>query len=162
MLDIIIETASTFGEVIAVAVTGFSAWVGYKQLQKRPEQKPATEDIPLQNDLNPNEIKYLSSLIVFESDNQRTTLRANKDSLESHLFDARPNKESSIQWRIPANEVRQIFQEKDFDVNPGYKIKTGTFRIGERRNLLYSKLLFPEPNLFKQKLSALLSSFDDL
>ncbi len=66
MLDIIIETASTFGEVIAVAVTGFSAWVGYKQLQKRPEQKSTTEHIPLHHNLNSNETKCLSSLIVFE------------------------------------------------------------------------------------------------
>ncbi len=162
MLDIIIETASTFGEVIAVAVTGFSAWVGYKQLQKRPEQKSTTEHIPLHHNLNSNETKCLSSLIVFESDNQRTTLKANEDSLECHLFDARPNKESSIQWRISATEVCKIFQTKDFDVNPGYKIKTGTFRIGKRRNWLYSKLLFPEANLLKRKLSTLLGSFDDL
>ncbi len=30
-------------------------------------------------------------------------------------------------------------------MNPGYKVRTGTFTLGPRRNWLYSKVLFPEP-----------------
>jgi len=162
MLNLVIQVASASGEIIAVAVTGFSAWVGYKQLQKKPEQVDMSTTSPsAQNEPEMDPGVVFDSLVVFESDTQRTTLRVTSDSLECYLFDSRPEKNSSVQWRLSAEKAKEILNSNDFGVSSGYKIKTGTFRIGERRKWLYSKMLFPEPKMLEKRIRVLLSRFHD-
>ncbi|KAF7766379.1 hypothetical protein PUND_a2196 [Pseudoalteromonas undina] len=43
-------------------------------------------------------------------------------------------------------------------MNPGYKARTGTFTIGPRRNWLYTKSLFPEPDYLETVVKKLLEN----
>ncbi|MEP2027924.1 MAG: hypothetical protein ABJI96_04335 [Paracoccaceae bacterium] len=52
-------------------------------------------------------------------------------------------------WKI---RNQRIIDESDFDVTPGYKVQTGLFRSGKRRNWLYSKKLFPDPGYLRVEL----------
>ena len=48
-------------------------------------------------------------------------------------------------WTITYGEAARILENHDYGVNPGFKLSSGLFFIGHRRNWLYSKKLFPQP-----------------
>ncbi|TVT45117.1 MAG: hypothetical protein FHP94_19335 [Denitromonas halophila] len=160
MLDTALEIASRFGEVIAVSVTAFSSWVAYKQIKKQPEQKESPDSARIERPTEPKEPEHhTKQLVVFSTENQKTTLIATTRALECHLFDSRPSKHSGVQWRISSEDAKKIAKTEDYDVHTGYKPKSGTFRIGNKANWLYSKSIFPEPDDLRQKLVVLLNSF---
>ena len=56
---------------------------------------------------------------------------------------------------FPASTANQTIY-----VNPSYKPTTGTFSIGKRKNWLYSKRLYPDPNYLKTELKGLLQKLN--
>ena len=97
-----------------------------------------------------------NQIMVFQTLDQRTILKATGNGIECYLFDARDGKSSGLQWKISKEQVSFILSDKNYDVVSGLKPKTGLFSIGIQKDLPYSKVLFPKPELLETALTILL------
>lgn len=132
-----ISALSTLG---ATVIAGFMAFFAYKQYLQPPTQEVEPD---LAKDDAAEAVK--SQLVVFETSKQRTRLNVSPGGLECWLLNKRTD-EDKHQWTIGKTEIQRIINDRDFEVTPGYKAQTGLFKLGKRRNWLYSKKLFPEPD----------------
>lgn len=147
------EVINTIAQVVMAVTAVIMAYLAYKTYLKSPEQEDEPDDASLKIELE-YDSKLLSQM-VFATSKQKTTLKVTEQGLECHLKDTRPNR-GGLQWTIGPNEASIILQNSNFYVNPGYKSRTGRFNIGIRRNWLYSKKLFPEPDYLKSVIKELL------
>lgn len=131
-------------------IAGLAAWFAYKQyLQPPVQENDPSEAI----DVAASPIS--SELLVFKTSKQKTFLKIGSNGLECRLEDTRPGK-GGPQWSLNKQEVDRILEFKDFSVVPGYKARTGLFTLGARKNWLYSKKLFPEPEFLRGALKDLM------
>ena len=138
------EWVSVFTNIITASTAVIMALLAYQTYLRKPEQEPEPED-----EVAPNETEsILKQITVFKTSKQETLLKITEQGLECYLDDSRPNK-GGHQWTIGKTEVKTILESSNFEINPGYKVSTGTFTIGRRRNWLYSKNLFPDPEYLK-------------
>lgn len=139
---------------IVIAVTAvIMAVFAYRTYLKTPTQeksKDETGNVP--NSTN-------GEMTVFETSKQRTRLTINGNQIECFLLDKKTNKEEK-QWTIDQPSAYEIVNTSNIYVNPNYKPNTGTFTIGTKRNWLYSKRLYPEPDYLKGELTSLLKQLD--
>jgi hypothetical protein len=129
---------------------------GDARRRKKPEDKRRLAEaeasgLPMSAQPAPRE------LVVFRTKQQRTYLRVSKAGIECHLDDDRPEKRGH-QWTISRDEASRILQGNRILVNPDHTDNSGLFTIGDRRNWMYSKKLFPEPSLLEQALRELLEA----
>lgn len=149
------DEINTIAQVIMAVTTVIMAWLAYKTYLKSPDQEDEPEDASFKSDFE-NEPKLLRQ-VVFVTSKQETTLKVTSQGLECHIKDIRPNR-GGLQWVIRPNEAKIALQNSSFYVNSGFRSQTGRFNIGVRRNWLYSKKLFPEPDYLKSVLKELLSN----
>ncbi len=131
-----VSALSSFG---ATFIAGITAWYAYKQYLQPPVQEvepSAAQDV--------EDDAELTKVIVFRTSKQKTYLEITERGLECHLDDSRPNK-GGHQWTLSKTQIQEILKNSDYSVSPGAKARTGLFSIGQRKNWLYSKALFPEP-----------------
>ncbi len=149
-----------FGDWMAVitnSITAITAVImavlAYRTYLKTPEQEaePEKETAPA------NLESTLTQITVFKTSKQETILKVTENGLECHLKDTRQGK-GGHQWTINKFEAKKILDTSNFFVNTGYKVNTGTFSIGQRRNWLYSKKLFPAPEYLRSSIKELLSN----
>lgn len=147
-----VEIVNVVSQVAMTLIAGFGAWVAYQTLLRTPvqEAEPEEPEAPGAEAVTPQKVK------VFETSNQTTWLKVTNVGLECHLEDARPNKPGGLQWRFTKEQAREVLSARDFRVYPGYKLYSGVFTIGPRRNWLYSKRLYPEPALLELEIERLL------
>jgi len=84
-----------------------------------------------------------------------TILRITSLGIECHLEDKRAGR-GGHQWTIGPGEAARILKTRDYSVNPTYRASSGLFAIGRRKNWLYLKKLFPEPEYLHGTLTDLL------
>lgn len=147
-----VDIVSVVSQIAMTAIAGFGAWVAYQTLLRTPVQEPEPEEpeVPATAVLEPKNVK------VFDTSNQKTWLKVTVMGLECHLEDARPGKRSGLQWQFTKEQAKEILSARDFRAYPGYKLYSGVFTIGPRRNWLYSKRLYPEPTLLESEIERLL------
>lgn len=150
LLDVAVQAAT----LITTFIAGFGAWIAYLTLLRTPDQQAE----PRRVDMLGEDASKCIEAVVFITSNQKTTLIVTSDGLECYLEDSRPNKNSGKMWVLSKEQAREILTNRDFRVYPGYKINSGTFSIGPRRNWLYSKKIYPEPISLEQKIEKLLLS----
>jgi hypothetical protein len=138
------------GTIIAALV----AWQGYKEFLQTPRQKSEPDEASLANE--PVDDQEMSEE-VFQTSKQTTRLRVTDRGLECHLDDQREGR-GGHQWTISPRQAKGILEVGNFSVNPGYRSQTGRFNVGSRRNWLYSKALFPEPDILRGTLKVLLEA----
>jgi hypothetical protein len=138
----ITDWISALSAFAATLIAGVTAYLAYEQYLK-PLAQEAEPDVAI--DESASTLK--SNLVVFETSKQRTELKIGQHGLECWLQDKR-TKTHKHQWSLDKSEIQRIIEEKDFAVTPGYKAQTGLFRLGERRNWLYSKNYFPTQSIF--------------
>jgi hypothetical protein len=151
----ITDWISAVSSIIATLIAGIAAYYAYKQYLQPPVQQPdpkAGQD---------NEAEAApTSVPVFKTAKQETSLKITSEGLECHLADKRSGK-SERQWFLGKVQLATILAANDYSVSPGVKARSGTFSIGPRRNWLYSKSLFPEPDYLHGTLSDLLKRASD-
>lgn len=147
-----VDVVSVASQIVTAIVGIFGAWVGYKTLLRTPEQQPEPDKAAL----TAGEKISPTSVTVFKTSKQETQLRATDAGLECHLEDNRPGRLGGVQWRFTKKEAKEILDARDFRVYPGYRLYSGVFSIGPRRNWLYSKKLYPEPELLELEIEKLL------
>ncbi|UII81069.1 hypothetical protein [Flagellimonas sp. CMM7] len=147
------ELINTIAQVVMALTAVIMAYLAYMTYLKSPDQEDEPDDASLTPELE-NDSKLLSQ-VVFVTSKQETTLKVTNQGLECHLKDTRPDR-GGLQWIIRPNEASIILQNSNFYVNPGFRSRTGRFNIGIRRNWLYSKNLFPEPDYLKSVIKELL------
>ena len=147
-----VEIVQVTSQIATTIIAAFGAWVAYEALLRTPIQEPEPEEaeVPEKETIIPSEVK------VFETSKQTTWLKVTGNGLECHLDDRRPGKRSGHQWTLTKQQVKEILSTRDFRIYPGYKLRTGVFSIGQRKNWLYSKKLYPEPTLLELELQRLL------
>jgi len=139
-------------QIITAASAAFGACVAYQTLLRTPIQEPEPEEAAVTE----AEVAIPTTVKVFETSEQTTLLQVTDKGLECYLQDKRPGKQSARQWTLTKSEVKEILSKRDYRVYPGYKLRSGVFRIGPRRNWLYSKKLYPEPDLLELEIERLL------
>lgn len=147
-----IDIVNVGSQIATTLIAGFGAWVAYQALLRTPvqEAEPEEPEIPEPETIAPKSVK------VFETLNQKTWLKVTGAGLECHLEDTRPNRRNGLQWRFTREQAGEILNARDFRVYPGYRLYSGVFVIGPRRNWLYSKRLYPEPSLLESEIERLL------
>ena len=93
--------------------------------------------------------------LVYRTRQQKIYLVKTGQGLECHLEDDRPER-TGHQWTISKSQAKDILADADISINPDYRERTGTYTLGQRRNWLYSKRLFPDPGYLKSLLTELL------
>lgn len=150
-----VEIVQVATQIITAGTAVTIAWLAYKNYLKAPEQEsePESEIAP------DSEPETLKEAVVFKTSKQTTRLVVSSRGLECHLKDVRVGR-GGHQWTISPMEVRNILAHGNYYVNPGYKANSGTFSIGKKRNWLYSKHLFPEPEYLHGLITQLLKNFN--
>ncbi|HZH69936.1 MAG TPA: hypothetical protein VFD80_05765 [Flavobacteriaceae bacterium] len=118
-------------------------------IQEESKDKLDTEPVSADNEM-----------IVFEISKQRTRLTLRGNKIECYLLDKKTNQQT-LQWPIDKTTANEILKTSNIYVNPSYKPKTGTFSIGKKRNWLYSKNLYPEPDYLKGEIRAILKKISE-
>jgi hypothetical protein len=135
-------------ESIIASTAVASAYIAWREFIKTPKQESEKE----KGD------KYITSkdeIIVFETSSQRTTILMKFEKLECYLFDKKKNS-NELQWEINKEQAEQILNNNEISVYPSYRPNTGTFTVGQKKNWLYSKKLFPNPDYLREELKNLL------
>lgn len=137
--------------MIATIIAAVVARQGYKEYLQSPEQEAEPDDAVAEVAAADD----AGDLLVFKTSKQKTNLAVVGNRIECHLEDVRPNR-GGHQWTLGSEELSRILKTGDVAVNPGYRARTGLFSIGPRRNWLYSKQLFPEPEYLHGALTDLI------
>lgn len=148
----IVESVQVASQIITTLIAGFGAWVAYQTLLRTPVQEPEPEGAEVKE----AEITALSEVKVFETSKQTTWLKITEKGLECHLQDRREGKRSGHQWTLTKEQANAILSTHNYRVYPGYRLRSGVFSIGPRRNWLYSKRLYPDAELLEVELKGLL------
>ncbi len=139
---------------IVTAVTAVvMAVLAYRTYLRAPEQEEAEPENASDNEAEDS----LREILVFRTSKQKTWLAVTDQGLSCRIDDARPGK-GGPQWVLSKTEAKAILDSEAYHVNPGYKARTGTFTIGPRRNWLYTKSLFPEPDYLETVVKKLLEN----
>ena len=128
------------------------AVLGYKTYLQPAEQSTEKEADEAVDDAAETDLK---EILVFKTSKQQTWLSVTERGLHCRIDDTRENRGGS-QWVLTKLQAAEILKSNTYHVNSGYKVKTGTFTLGPKRNWLYSKILFPEPDYLHGVLKQLL------
>ena len=139
-------------QIVTTVTAVVMAVLAYVNYLRPPEQATKEESDKAVDEAADEE---LSQVLVFKTSKQQTWFTATDQGIECRIDDTRPGR-GGLQWVIPKRQAREILKMGTFFVNPGYKARTGTFTLGPKRNWLYSKSLFPEPEYLRGVLRQLL------
>lgn len=143
-------TTQTVTAVTAVVM----AYLGYRTYLKAPEQETEAEPESASDE---SADEKLREILVFRTTKQKTWLTVDERGLSCRIDDSRSGK-GGRQWTFSKSQTRAILDSHAYSVNPGYKVNTGTFSLGPRKNWLYTKALFPEPDYLMSVLKELLEN----
>jgi hypothetical protein len=147
-----VEWVQVVTQIVTTGIALIGIWLAYQTLLRTPIQEPE----PMGPEVTEAEALVPSEVKVFETKDQTTRLKVTDKGLECYLDDRRPEKPGGHQWTLTASQSKAILSKRDYRVYPGYKLHTGVFSIGPRRNWLYSKKLYPEPELLELDIQRLL------
>jgi len=147
-----VEWMQVITQTVMAITAVVMACLAYKTYLQPPVQ-PQEEEPDTASDESADE--ELNEILVFKTSKQKTWLSILPQGLRCRIEDTREGK-GGPQWTLSKIQAKEILGSGLFHVNPGYKVKTGTFTLGPRRNWLYSKVLFPEPDYLHGVLKQLL------
>ena len=150
----VVEWVQVITQVVTAGTAVIMAVLAYKTYLQPPEQPSENEP---EDAVNDSAEDTLSSILVFKTSKQETWLTVTEHGLSCRIDDTRKGK-GGPQWTLTKTQVAEILNANAYHVNSGYKVRTGTFSIGPRRNWLYSKVLFPEPDYLYGVLKQLLQN----
>lgn len=151
VLSSVIEILSSITNTVVGLVM---AWLAYKTYLKAPEQTTEPEPDSASDETAQEE---LHEILVFKTSRQETWLKSSPSGVSCRIVDTRPSK-GGPQWNLSPDIVKSIVETRAYHVNPGYKVRTGTFTLGPKRNWLYTKSLFPEPDYLESVLKKLMDN----
>ena len=140
-------------QIVIAATAVIMAYLAWRTYLRTPMQEPEPEKEVIEGVIE----EKLVELLVFKTSKQKTKLKATSQGLECHLEDKREGK-GGHQWTLSKHAVQNILSSGGYSVNPGVKATVGTFNIGPKRNWLYSKALFPDPDYLRNEIKQLLEN----
>jgi hypothetical protein len=146
-----VEIVEVVSNIAMTIIAGVGVWIAYMTLLRMPTQETESE----KGGSLKSETTIFSEVKVFETSKQTTWLKVTDQGLECYLYERRSNK-GGLQWILTKGEAKEILSKGNYWVHPGYSLNSGVFSIGPRRNWLYSKKIYPEPNLLDLDLKKLL------
>ena len=149
-----VEWIQVITQIVIAGTALVMAYLGYQTYLKAPEQVSEPEpDAGLDEAAD----EKLTEILVFKTSKQQTWLSVTGQGLACRIDDTREGR-GGPQWVLSGAETKAILESGAFRVNPGYKVRTGIFTLGARKNWLYSKALFPEPDYLQSVLKSLLEN----
>jgi hypothetical protein len=148
------EWVQVITQIVTAVIAIVMAMLAYNTYLQPPEQSSENEPEEAVNDEAEEKLKRI---LVFKTSKQKTWLSTSNQGLSCCIDDSREGK-GGPQWTLTKTQITEILNSNSYHVNPGYKVKTGVFTIGPRRNWLYSKVLFPEPDYLHGVLKQLLTN----
>jgi len=148
------EYVQVITQIVTAVTAVVMAVLAYFAYFQPAEQSQELEPVEANDDSASEELK---EILVFKTSKQETWLSVLPQGLHCRIKDERPNK-GGPQWTLSKTQAKEILSSGIFHINPGYKVKTGAFTIGPRRNWLYTKSLFPEPEYLHGVLKQLLEN----
>ncbi len=148
---------NTMSQAVMALTTVIMGVLAYKTYLESPNQKDVSDE---PNTSVKGDDYHLMEDVVFNTSKQTTTLKVTNLGLECHLDDWRAKK-GGLQWIISKEDCKRVLENNMYSVNPGSRALSGRFNIGRKRNWLYSKRLFPEPDYLKGVLKELLTNAAD-
>ena len=125
-------------QVITQIVTAVTAVVmavlAYRTYLRAPEQEETEPESASDNQAEDS----LTETLLFRTSKQKTWLAVTEQGLSCRIDDTRPGK-GGLQWILSKAEAKAILESGAYYVNPGYKVRTGTFTLGPRRNWFIRK-----------------------
>ena len=149
-----VEWVQITTQIITAMTAFFMAVFAYKTYLRPPEQSLEAEPDEASDEEADEELK---ETLVFETSRQKTWLSVTPQGLHCRIDDTRDGK-GGPQWTLSKTQAAEILKSGAYHVNQGYKVKTGTFTLGPRRNWLYSKVLFPETDYLHGVLKQILEN----
>jgi len=149
-----VEWVQVITQVITAGTAVVMAFFAYRTYLAAPEQESESEPNGPVDNSTP---EHLEEVLVFKTSKQKTFLKVTQQGLACRIEDTRDGK-GGPQWVLSKPEAHAILKSMAFSVNPGYKVNTGKFTIGPRKNWLYTKSLFPEPDYLKSVIQRLLEN----
>ena len=148
-----VDAVQVTTQMLVAGTAVVTAWLAWRTYFRQPEQSQEEEPESAQASSGGR----LRQLVVFKTPHQTTTLRVVDNGLECHLDDVREGK-GGHQWTLTRAQGAEFLRLEQFKVTPGSKVAVGTFSIGPRRDWLYSKRLFPNPDYLHGSLKELLQN----
>lgn len=140
---------------IVTAITAVAmAIFAYRTYLSAPDQESETDP---ESATDVAAAEELTEILVFKTSNQKTFLALTDEGIACRIEDARDGR-GGPQWLISPANAAAILESRAYHVNPGYKVNTGMFSIGSRKNWLYTKSLFPDPDYLQSVLKKLLEN----
>lgn len=148
-----INTFVNIGMFLVTLVGVGVAWWEFIRESKQPER--TKEKINLDKKEIDNLIAQRENLlVVFQTKKQTTTLIFNEYGLSCWLYtDGKSNMNKELgnpKWKIPKTKLNEV--KDNVFANPNYKPRTGLLNIGNHKKWLYSKGLFPRPDLLEKEI----------
>jgi hypothetical protein len=149
-----VEWVQVSTQLITALTAVVTAYFAYQTYFKAPEQEPESEP-ELASDENAAD--SVTEILVFKTSKQKTWLSVSPQGLKCRIDDDRAGK-GGHQWTLSRTIVKEILLSNSYHVNSGYKVNSGTFTLGPRKNWLYTKSLFPEAEYLHGVLRQLLEN----
>lgn len=153
-MEAIKEWVQVITQIITAGTAVVMAYFAYQTYLKAPEQEAESEP-EFANDEGAQD--KLDAVLVFKTSKQKTWLTVSPQGLECRIDDTRDGR-GGHQWTLSKTKAQEILLSNSYKVNAGYKVSTGTFTLGPRRNWLYTKSLFPEAEYLHGVLKQLLEN----
>jgi hypothetical protein len=148
------DTVQVITQIVTAVTAVVMAFFAYRTYLSAPDQESETDP---ESATDVEAAEELTEILVFKTANQKTFLALTNQGIECRIEDVRAGK-GGPQWIISRANAAAILESRAYQVNPGYKVKTGMFSIGSRKNWLYTKSLFPDPDYLQSVLKKLLEN----
>ena len=141
-------------QIVTTITAVVTAYLAYKTYFKAPEQENESEPESASDE---SAAVGITEALMFKTSKQKTWLSVTDQGLACRIDDTRAGK-GGPQWILSRTELKTIIDTETFSVNPGYKVNTGTFSIGPKKNWLYTKSLYPQPEYLLGVIKQLLNN----
>lgn len=126
-----------------------------RELLRLGAEGPFTEagirDLIAKSDQISSDEKVVQTLLLFETRTQHTWLIATNKQLFCVLDDEKTRYNNRmIQWRMPLDHAAPV-------VAVAHRQRSGKVNIGDKRNWLYSRKLFPTPGMLEERIAKMVA-----
>ena len=125
-----VDCVQVVTQIVVACTAVIMAYSAYQTYLRAPEQDTEPEpESPSDKEAN----NTLKEILVFKTSKQKTYLSVTEQGLACRIEDTREGR-GGPQWVLSKPQVQVILESNAFFVNPGYKVSTGTFSLGPRKN----------------------------
>lgn len=121
-----VDQVQVITQTVTAVIAFVMAFLAYKTYLGPPVQIQEVEPETASDESADEE---LNEILVFKTSKQETWLSVLPQGLHCQIKDSREGK-GGPQWTLSKTQAKDMLGSSSFHVNPGYKVRTGTFTLG--------------------------------